>query len=348
MSDNRAPTYLEDDLRIYRASSFGMCQQFLTRIALGQTPDAPPEKMIAAMEVSAGHEGDVLAALEGRGYRLLGHDECGEYGKVNPRNGQIGCELKVPGGVIRCHPDAIVETVNETSAPTSHLVVEVKTLSEKTTGDPLKGLTYAWQVSIEMASTGLKGLFVVAYKDEDGGLVYENPGKGEEPRIKLDIQYLERPPFSKAKIVARAVQLGKLFREAEEGNGLPLCDVKQWPCGFWREHSGGIWDTEYEELEAEVILQLDKLARDWKIAKNKGEQAEKDRKTASKAMQEILEGVGLEEGAKVKLPDYTLTLAGGKSTKYDQGLAEKDGVDLSKYRVETPYTYVLPKYVGSE
>lgn len=337
MADTRAATYLDDDIRVWRASSFGNCEQFFARLAMGQTPLPPPETMLKAMDTSAGYELDILAELGQRGYRQLTGEECEQYGTFDSeRSNQLETELRVPGGIIRCHPDAIVQATNDAiDTPERHLVVEVKALRSPASG--FLKLLYDWQFSIEMASTGLKGLFVTASKDEDGGLVYEGD------RMKLDIAYTERAPYSRGQIMARAARLNQVMKTAEEGGGLPNCDVKMWPCGFYPEHDkseGSIWHDTRVELDGEVIDE----ARVWAEVYASQAEIEKEAKTRKKEagdkLKIVLAEAGLNAGDRATGGGFNFTMVESRSTKYDAKAAEADGVDLEKYKVSTPYTFV--------
>lgn len=255
-ADHRPDVYYEGETRVYRASSFGNCEQNLVRTALGHTPGDAPEWMQGKYKESAAHEGTILKALEEQyGWRAMRPAELPAY-EVDA-SGQFALELPVTGGVVRCHPDAIAKCyrVEKTNAgdPLWQLgdkrVVEVKALSVKSSPfDLSKYPYYVWQFSIEMAVTRLPGIFVVAWKDEDGELVLK------DGKVRLDIGWYSKPPKTLLDIKKRAARIGQLITDAEQGRGLPPCDVKQFPCGYWSEHEGGVWEKpELEELPSERI-----------------------------------------------------------------------------------------------
>lgn len=346
MADTRASTYVEDGTRIWRASSFGYCEEYLVRVATGQTPSAPPANIVAAMEKSSEHEPDILAELGKRGWRLFDHHDLStkmnHAGVLDPKTGQLECELAVPKGVIRCHPDGIAECFAVKTDVTAYdleqrVVVEVKALRKGSWANPLEKEGYAWQGSIEAAVTGLPLLFVVAWKDEDGELCYD----GED--LDLTISYVEKLPHSKGEIIGRTARLNKKIRDYEDGKGLPGCDFKMWPCGFWQEHDvseGSIWNKDVAELPADVEPSIRGWAYKWQDAKERADKAGKDKSAASKKLMELLEKAGVEAGDKVAGQGFEYSVVESRSTKYDDAAAKKDGVDLSKYKVSTPYTFV--------
>lgn len=259
-ADHRPDVYYEGETRVYRASSFGNCEQNLVRTAMGQTPGDAPEWMLGKYKESAALEGQILKALEEQyGWRAMRPAELPAY-EVDA-SGQFALELPVTGGVVRCHPDAIakcyrVEKTNDVDPPWQlgdKRVVEVKALSVKSSPfDLSKYPYYVWQFSIEMAVTRLPGIFVVAWKDEDGELVLK------DGKVRLDIGWYDKPPKTLLDIKKRAARIGQLITDAEEGRGIPPCDVKQFPCGYWSEHDGeGVWaKPELEEIDDERVKTL--------------------------------------------------------------------------------------------
>ena len=353
MADERASTYMEEGTRVWRASSFGYCEQYLTRVALGQTPAAPPENIVRAMGESAAMEGDVLAELSARGWRVFDQHDLSTkmhgVGKVDARTGQLQTEMTVPGGVIRCHPDGIVQCfkdkVGEDLVGTC-AVVEIKCLKKGSWARPLEKEAYAWQGSIEAVSVGLPLLFVVAWKDDEG-LVYDGDG------LDLTITRVElnKLPHSKAEIIGRAAKLNRMVREAEEGGGLPACDFKMFPCGFWQEHdvSAGVWKKSGDvELDADVEANVRFWAYKYDEAREKEAAAKKDKSKAGGKLKEMLEAAGMESGQKAVTDWFDYAMVESRTTKMDEKKAERDGVDLEKYKVSTPYTFVKVTHKGEK
>lgn len=259
--DHRPDVYEEDGKWVFRASSFGGCERNLVRQAIGHNPADAPEFMLGKYEESAALEEPILRALEEQyGWRVMRPAELPQYQFDD--TGQATLELPVTGGVIRCHPDAIAKCYridglnSNTSRPWKlgdQRVVEVKALSVKSAPFDLgKNLNYWWQFAIEMAVTRRKGIYVVGWKDEDGELVRDAQGN-----IRLNVAWYSDPPESLVVIKKRAKRLVGLINAALDGDGLPECDVKQYPCGFYAEHEGGVWaKPELEEIEDESIEEL--------------------------------------------------------------------------------------------
>lgn len=258
VADHRPDVYEEDGKWVFRASSFGGCERNLVRQAIGHTPADAPEFMLGKYEESAALEEPILRALEEQyGWRVMRPAELPMY--RFDETGQATLELPVTGGVIRCHPDAIakcyrLDGVDAKSDRPWKLgdqrVVEVKALSAKSAPfDLSKNLNYWWQFAIEMAVTKRPGIYVVGWKDENGELIRDQSGK-----IRLNVAWYSDPPETLVAIKKRAKRLVGLINAALEGDGLPECDVKQYPCGFWSEHEGGVWaKPELEELDPDRL-----------------------------------------------------------------------------------------------
>lgn len=263
VADHRPDVYEEDGKWVFRASSFGGCERNLVRQAIGHEPGSAPEFMLGKYEESAALEEPILKALEEQyGWRVMRPAELPMY--RFDKSGQFALELPVTGGVIRCHPDAIAKcyrldgVTGRLDQPRPwHLgdqrVVEVKALSAKSAPfDLSKNLNYWWQFAIEMAVTKRPGIYVVGWKDEDGELI-----RGEDGKVRLSVAWYSEPPETLVAIKKRAKRLTAAINAALEGDGLPECDVKQYPCGFWSEHEGGVWaKPELPEIDDERIVTL--------------------------------------------------------------------------------------------
>lgn len=276
VADHRPDVYEEDGKWVFRASSFGGCERNLVRQAIGHEPGPPPEFMLGKYEESAALEEPILKALEEQyGWRVMRPAELPQY--RFDESGQFALELPVTGGVIRCHPDAITKcyrldgVTGKLDQPRpwklgDQRVVEVKALSVKSSPfDLSKNLNYWWQFAIEMAVTKRPGIYVVGWKDEDGELIRDQSGK-----IRLNVAWYSDPPETLVAIKKRAKKLTAAINAALAGDGLPECDVKQYPCGFWSEHEGGVWaKPELEELDdqiAELAFEVFELASTAKFA----------------------------------------------------------------------------------
>lgn len=246
MGDNRPAVYEEGDKWVLRASSLGNCFSHLVRCGLGYTPEPPPDFMLERFAEGDRAEPVILNWLNTKGgwaiwdaYKM---DQIAEQfgGSVAEREGaDPQLELEIPVGknaVIRVHPDGIATCFmlsRETQERWPNLqtgeevVVEVKALGK----DFLKkykreGLNafpyYAYQVSIEMAATGLPCLFVVGEKDENGDV--------QEDKIVWDL-YRE-PPYTLPQLKVRVMKILAAINRGE----IPECDIAMYPCGFWQEH----------------------------------------------------------------------------------------------------------------
>lgn len=255
--DHRPDVYEEDGRWVFRASSFGGCERNLVRQAIGHEPAEAPEFMLGKYDESAALEGPILKALEEQyGWRVMRPAELPQYQFDD--TGQFALELPVTGGVIRCHPDAIAKCYRIENATIGQQpwklgdqrVVEVKALSVKSAPfDLSKNLNYWWQFAIEMAVTKRKGIYVVGWKDENGELI-----RSEDGKVRLTVAWYSDPPETLVAIKKRAKKLVGAINAALEGDGLPECDVKQYPCGFWSEHEGGVWaKPELEELDPDRL-----------------------------------------------------------------------------------------------
>lgn len=88
--------------------------------------------------------------------------------------------------------------------------------------------------------------------------------------IRLNVAWYTEPPETLVAIKKRAKRLVGLISGYLDGDGLPECDVKQYPCGFYAEHEGGVWaKPELEELDreiAELAFEVHELASTAKFA----------------------------------------------------------------------------------
>lgn len=235
-ADHRPDVYREDGLWVFRASSLGNCEANLVRQALGQTPEPPPANMLAAYAQGNTNEPIILGKLKAKGWKELDDMVMSGYGFTRDESGQFATELKVgTKAIVRCHPDTIMQCYKTTEEQRlagvevgQRRVVEAKALAKSWTFDgAYTKPQYAWQTSVEVATTGLPLLFVVGWKDD-------------ETKIVEDIEFIvpEAPMYSKGQIIARVMRLVRMIESIEAGTGkLPECDYAQWPCGFWQLHN---------------------------------------------------------------------------------------------------------------
>lgn len=329
-ADHRPDTYEEDGRRVWRASSFGSCESSLVRLALGQTPEPWPENILARMNESADLETEILGRLPHEtGYRTMHEMEMrSEWGRWDDATQQLVAELPVPGGIVRCHPDGVVRKFRSELDDDNMgecRVVEVKALQGG--GSMNSNASYPWQFSIEMLATGLPGMYVVANKDKEGQIVGD-----------LDVTYHDTPPHSLGKIKARIARLNRLIAEAETNGGVPPCDVKQFPCGFYREHDTetGIWAKDAPT----VVEGLDELLDAWAGIRLKLAGYGDEEKKVKAAILALLDERELKDGKYIgaggaltdKPPSVVRIIE--PTWKTDKAAAKADGVDLDKYRVQ--------------
>lgn len=334
--DHRPDVYEENGQWVYRASSFGGCVRNLVRQAMGHEPSSAPEFMLDKYDESAALEAPILKALEEQyGWRAMRSAELPQYREALDDSGQFALELPVSGGVVRCHPDAIakcyrLDNVDGRTKPKWSLgdqrVVEVKALSVKSAPfDLSKNLNYWWQFAIEMAVTRRKGIYVVGWKDEAGELIVDAQGK-----VRLSVAWYTDPPETLVAIKKRARHLTQLIDRALDGDGLPECDVKQYPCGFWSEHEGGVWaKPELEELPnpdvfeayaAELVL-FKQMADERTAIYNEA------REKFHQRLVELGKGAGEYKAGRYKV---TRVVKNGRRS-YDTARMADDGVPIDQY-----------------
>lgn len=223
MSDDRSSVYIEGDRTVFRASALGGCLRALVAARLGYSPLPFDDASELRMGEGNLHEPAILSWLET------------EHGWCVGRRQE---ELEVVVGdrlLIRCHPDGVASRGGESR------VVEAKAMG----ADPYKRWIaegwpgfdrYAWQVSVEMLSSGLPGLFVV-----------KNRNTGEH-----DITGVDEMPIPAARIKARVAQVEAIARRGD----FPDCDTAYlWNCPYRFLHdqrelpfTGTVDDTEVDAL----------------------------------------------------------------------------------------------------
>lgn len=217
MGDDRSNAYWEGATLILRASSFGGCIGALIRSAQGLTASPPPAKTLERFEQGNIAEPIIVEELKRRGFILTNtHSDDG---------GQLELEIDIAGKVkIRCHPDGLINrTPEDAEWPCATEVLEIKALRPSF---DRSFRPYEWQNSIEVAASGFSLCKVYGTKDENGELVRDS-----ESNVELDIVPQLHPTYSLVDIKRRALDI---YRAALNGRVLE-CDIKQWPCGFYRE-----------------------------------------------------------------------------------------------------------------
>lgn len=322
MADKRPDVYREDNLWVFRASSFFNCDRQLVKVAHGETPHAHPDVIQKAMDEGTEAEPQILAGATEHGFRMVTGDEFWreEWG---PRDhtGQSVVELKIGSkAVIRCHPDGIAKRFKGPVGGNplgDHWVVEAKKVKEFPRDlDALfaKMPNYPWQFSIEMLGTGLPGLYLLGLWED---------GKITEVRA----YPTHIPPIPRGTILKRGMALVKAIESGDE----PACNRAMYPCGFWDDHDGQpVWaKKETRELTGDQALIV---ARTLEEAKARYDQAKVEYDETRREMLGLLDdeehdGVLTVPGTKVKV-----TWKSG-ARRFDKRAAAADGVDIAKYEV---------------
>jgi len=292
---------------VFRASSFGWCSQWLTRVYRGQLPSAPPDNIRKAMDFGTEHEQEVLDRLKDgfndsdRGidlddiasFKYLGKYEFETWGlKMVPSPNGEQCRAELPVGnvmlpdangqkvrtpmVVRMHLDGVGQRfARYASFGTDHRIndvvknylLEVKIMAPGNDPSPTKNAQYGWQMGVQWHAMK---------KHVDAMLLVI--GWKDEARVKVDaieprlVDTDELPSLRDIRL--RAKMLGEMF--AEEGE-LPACDVPMYPCGFWTEHDGrGVWEKEQVaewEAGADDKAELARLVKLRANAKHKEKEA---------------------------------------------------------------------------
>lgn len=289
----RAPVYIDDDgAVVYRASSLGRCTGALVRARLGVTPSPPPESMQERFD--EGHAWEERVLLAGFGVDWVPLDARGlkQYGRViedeNATGGvQVETEIRwgkpeADGGrgvkVIRCHPDAIVKhgsrMMEGKDGNAERRVVEGKFLGKDGFWDTVRAMTdareehgveyesrglgfgYSMQLAVEMHSTGLPALYVLAMKDRD-------PSTGEVTLGEVYEFEVDVPPWSLAEVKAKVLEVEGWVARGK----MPDCPVPlDYPCPYWQEHEH--WGERVEVNDDAMLVQL---TTQYQVAKEEQE-----------------------------------------------------------------------------
>lgn len=264
---------------VYRASALGGCVKALVAARLGLPGEGTPEWMQEKYDQGHAAEQPILAELakgrDGVGRWYLydpTSDHAYPHGPNPPAFPHVTKALMVmddsdqftaaiPVGssaVIKCHLDGVGELVEPPGVNPLGLVkmmravIEAKAFADSTYDKYAKGGImafpyYAWQVSVQMHSTGLPCLFAVGLKDEDG--VFQPGGT-------MTVDLITEPPYTMTQLKMRVMKAEGMVKTAREGDGaLPACDVKMYPCPYFKFH-----DEDEGEAKVEVKLEGDRLA----------------------------------------------------------------------------------------
>lgn len=295
--DNRPSVYEEvvegvGVRAVYRASSVGNCTRNLVAARTGMEPAPPPGWMQTRYDQGHDNEPRILRKLE-------------EEGEWEIEGEQY--EITIPVGdsvIIRGHLDAtaeaktsIIQPLHPTSNGLAHAipihsncVVEAKAFATSMWEQFCKkGIAafpyYEWQASIYSHGLGLPVLFVVGRKDEEG-VVQE-----------IKKQWIDTAPVSLARIKMKVAKV-----EAQAATGLlpELCDLRQFPCGYY--WLGCPSKEVPESLNVEDDL-LDSLAAQYSDGKKLEDEGKKKKQAASKGIKEWFDGQAKEDGKRTKRVD---------------------------------------------
>lgn len=324
MGDDRGNAYWEQGTLIIRASSFGGCIGALVRSAQGSTAAPPPAAMQKRFAEGNKAEPIIVAELARRGYALEGTGEP-----------QLELELDVAGKVkIRCHPDGIINrsecAYGEAIAWGELRASEVLEIKALRPSFPHDFRPYMWQMSIEMACTGLAGLWVYGEKDEEGELVLEDTA-GDHPQKTPKLKLVEQPepPHSLLDIKRRALEI---YRAVANGD-IPECDFKQYPCGFYREEDTAChWSPEKKAEERAKIEELpvpESTITEFQVAKSVATQSAEDLKEITERLKGMVKD---RPGGKYRAGPLTFSKIPGRVTLDRKALAKAHPeIDFSKF-----------------
>lgn len=302
MSFSRPNVVEGDDGRWrYRASTLGSCERALALEAMGQTPAPMPEHVQKGMDEGTANEQRILAheKIAEAGWFVADRATVELYGTVSMATTggpQLYTELDCgKAGVVTCHPDAILiarDGLNTRWRAGEHRVAEVKFMRggwAKTMDEWFdKNPKYAWQFAVQMAATGLAGVYIIGEKDPDGKLV------------DVKVWDVDVPPRTRAEIVKRVAQLTRLVDRAVDGGTVPACDWPMYPCGFFDSHDGQpVWEKkEKETLDVDATLgnEIRIHAIAWHAAKEKEKQYKQKADAMRAEMLELLKKAGDESG----------------------------------------------------
>lgn len=254
ISLDRGPVTLRDGLVIYNASSLGSCVRALMAARVGFPPQPWPEVTKGYFEEGRVNEPRIIEVLERAGWEITHTGE-----------GQLELDLPVMEGVIvRCHPDGLARARSG-----KEYVLEVKSFGkpnlERLNAQGLPGFPrYAWQTSVESAVTGLPCLFVVGDKTTEPIETSEN---------------VFPTSYTREQIIERVLLIESMARK----EGLPPCDVSDYPCPFFYLHE----DQDKESWDGMAALEA--LGQAYVEARDVVKMAETKRSEAGGTIKSLLE-----------------------------------------------------------
>lgn len=330
-----------DRRHIYSASALGGCEASLVAAAMGRTGEAMPESLQPRLDEGTAMEPIILAMhAEEFGYRAATYPELadlkarGVIAGYNPEMQQIQTIMNIGKTArLRTHPDRIATHQRpdntKTKTPPTFYVVEAKAFGEalwkKWKKEGIEGFDrYAWQLSAQMVSTGLTGIFVVGRK----------VGQNDECTIgEIDVTVFEEPPFSVAKVKARILKAEHKVQDEE----IPPCKDGTWPCRFFKE----AFCLGKPPAEVEVLddVRLGELARKFYTCSqdmadtDEQKQAKKDRDLVKGEIDKYMANSGVERGKK-----YVVKSEVGESYEFEWVVRD---VEKSAFTMRYPTVKLL-------
>lgn len=359
MGDDRGSVYEDHDGKlVFRASALGGCMSSLVRHGLGMTPEPFPASMYDRFEEGNVAEPVMLAWLNSPsgGWKIWDEHDLEVFagtnnGRMQYLDDKAQVEFDIPVGnkaVIRVHPDSIATCflLNPDAKKKypdlttgTKAVVEVKAFGpdyyKKYKREGLDGFAfYKYQVSVEMAATGLPCLFGVGQKNEEGVVTDD----------KIEWELIDTPPIPLPKLKLRVMKTVSAIEAGE----IPECDQAMYPCGFWQEHDtvseSSVWFKEPVAVLTKDNSQVDVVQVDkWATVYSEVLEAEKKLKeTKAEAVKELCKlfdeagargatvncgGITVEDyiGEAKGRPDY-------KKLLKDKGITDEE---VDAYRSET-------------
>jgi len=297
-ADHRPDVYREDGRWVFRASSLGSCDRRLVLAAMGEQGEPWPENIQRAMLEGVAAEPIILRAAGQRGWKMLDGLAVNQgVGKAATGTiddtGQLCLDLVVgKNAIVRCHPDGVGRRWKKPRGEKGELgelrIVEAKALRDPPKTEPwMKGYGYDWQLSVEMAASGLPGLYLVGAKGDDGTV------KGEDVAVHL----VDRAPYTLVQIKQRVQKLVRAIEEAVDAGKLTTdCSKADYPCPFYRWHDGQAVHQKEEALwlgvEEEVAKKLRMLLQQYDGALFNIAVNEKVKKQIQEEVRQIMEQAG--------------------------------------------------------
>lgn len=345
IADHRDDAYWEDDILILRASSLGGCTRALIQTGMGIQGEEPPADIKKRWAQGSAWEKYCLDSLRVSGWNLL--DEYAGHVKWD-HTGQPLVELSVgPYIKIRCHPDAIAQCYihgkgyTEFAELKERRVVEAKCLRPSF---PRDFEPYRWQMSVEMAGTGLLGLWVYGEKEDCEHCFGDVPTDGcgrcySTGAIVRKVEFVPQDvaPYSLVDIKKRALHLYRAIMDRDAGE----CSTKQFPCAFYTDPDALCsreQRTKVEEFPAEILEEVRVEVTRLTKARVELEAPNKVIEDAKARIKKLVEGLDVKVGTKFGLDDVTVTKKQG-ALSLDKAKVKAAGIDLAKYKTRGADTW---------